>query len=77
MEPCEALANAIIVQAANDYRLALHRKDLVRTFEVEHFFRSRWFGQLTSVDPEYLLGRLRKEHETNGRKGVSRSSIPH
>ena len=77
MDPYEELANAIIVQAAKDYRLALHKEDLVRMFEVEHFFRSRWFGQLTSVDPEYLISRLRKEHEDDGRKDISRSGLPH
>ncbi len=77
MDPYEELANAIIVQAAKDYRQALHREDLVRLLEVEHFFLSRWFRQLTAVKPEYLIGRLRKEYEDDGRKDISRSGLPH
>ena len=29
--------------------------------EIERFFRSAWFGVLTSVDPDLLISKLRKE----------------
>ncbi len=67
-DPYEDLANAIIVQAVSDYRTALKaiKKDrrapgrkTVR--ECENFFRSKWFGVLTSVDPEYLMRKIREE----------------
>lgn len=65
----EDLAQAIIVQAVTDYRKARKR---VRTHpgqtaaqaticEVERFFPSWWFAQLTDVDGEMLLERLKKE----------------
>ena len=65
----EDLANAIILQAVEDYRKARKR---VRTppdqkiaqatiREVERFFKSWWFAQLTDVDGEMLLEKLQKE----------------
>lgn len=69
MKPYEALANAIIVQACDDYRNALNELsqdplsiEAYRTKrEVERFFRSNWFATLTDIDPKYLLEKLRKE----------------
>ncbi len=65
----EDLAQAIIMKAVEDYRKARRR---VRHFpdqkgaqatirEVEKFFRSRWFAQLTDIDGEMLIKRLREE----------------
>ena len=65
----EDLAQAIIMKAGEDYRKAWRR---VRHFpdqkgaqatirEVEKFFRSRWFAQLTDIDGEMLIKRLREE----------------
>ena len=58
MEPEEALANAIILQAVKDYRLTDDEQQLQ---EIERFFRSGWFGVLSKVDPEFLIKELRKE----------------
>ena len=58
MDPYEALANAIILRAVDDYRLTDDENDLE---EIERFFRSEWFGVLTSLDPELLISQLRKE----------------
>lgn len=65
----EALANGIIIQAANDYRKALKRlyqhpndyeaKSEIR--ELERFFRSDWYEFLTDVDGEYMIKRLRED----------------
>lgn len=68
-DPYERLANAIILQAAADYRVALkkikaHPKDrraIDEALEIESFFRSGWYQQLTSVDGEYLIKRLQDE----------------
>lgn len=65
-DPYRALANAIIVQAAKDYRKALRqlrRNPRYETAkneknEVERFFHSEWFHYLTNVDPDYLLDYL-------------------
>ena len=63
------LANAIVIQAAKDYRKAL--KTLKRypryepakavEAEVEDFFRSDWYRMLTSVDAEMLMRKIRRE----------------
>ena len=65
----EDLAQAIIVQAVKDYRMTRARlrkkpddvigKKLKR--EVEAFFRSRWYGILTDVEPEIILRGLCEE----------------
>lgn len=65
----ENLANAIILQAVKDYRMALKslkansRNRTVQTdkAEIERFFRSQWYSALTSVDGEMLIRSLQKE----------------
>lgn len=74
MNPYEELGNAIIIQASKDY---LKAKELVTRIEVEQFFRSKFFALLTGLKPDDLLSRLEKEIEANGRKNVSRPSLPH
>lgn len=69
MTPYQRLANAIVEQAAKDYRSAL--KALARDSDnayiqdeaksLERFFRSRWYGILTNVDGDYLMDKLREE----------------
>ena len=64
--PYERLANAVILQAVTDYRVALKKiktypinKDArSEALSIERFFRSGWYQQLTSVDGEYLIRRL-------------------
>jgi hypothetical protein len=58
LNPYENLANAIILQAAKDYRLTDDEQQLQ---EIERFFRSGWFGVLSKVDPEFLIKELQKE----------------
>ena len=58
MNPYEELANAIILQAVKDYRLHDDEQELA---SIERFFRSGWFGVLTSINPEMLISKLRKE----------------
>ena len=65
----ENLANAIIEQVVTDYRRARTAlgKDAENVAaaamrsETERFFRSAWFGQLTSLDGEWLLEKLEGE----------------
>ena len=72
MNPYEELANAIILQAVKDYRLTDDERELQ---EIERFFRSGWYSQLTSVDGEYLIKRLqdevRQSESIRGRKNKS------
>lgn len=68
-DPYERLANAIILQVVSDYRTALkkikahpkNRQAIDEVLEIERFFRSGWYQQLTSVDGEYLIKRLQDE----------------
>ena len=63
------LANAIILQAVKDYRKALrtfsmnpnNRSAQYERRRIEQFFRSSWFGVLTSIDPEMLIAKLKTE----------------
>ena len=65
----EILANAIVEQAAKDYRwaraaLAKDTENVAAAAmrsETERFFHSAWFGQLTSLDGEWLLPQLEGE----------------
>lgn len=65
----EDLANAIILQAVKDYRVALkclkrnprNKTAIADKGEIERFFRSDWFSVLTSVDGEMLIRSLNKE----------------
>ena len=82
-DPYEQLANAIVIQAADDYRIALKkikahpkdRKAIDEALEIERFFRSSWYSQLTGVDGEYLIKRLqdevRQSESIRGRKNKS------
>ena len=65
----ENLANAIILQAVKDYRMALKGlKANPRNWtakadkdEIERFFRSQWYSALTDVNGEMLIRSLQKE----------------
>ena len=59
LNPYENLANAIILQAAKDYRQTDDEQQLK---EIERFFRSDWLGVLPKVDPEILMKELREEN---------------
>ena len=66
----EELANAIIIQAVQDWREAMESlrrhpdneeaKDTVR--ETEEFFLSEFYALLTTYDGETLLNRLKEEY---------------
>ena len=58
IKPYENLANAIILQAVNDYR---NTNSLGKQADIERFFRSKWFSILTSIDPEFLIAKLNQE----------------
>ena len=69
-DPYEEIANAIVIQACNDYKKAYKRslrkkgedgKPDTILVELEEFFRSNWYKTLTEVDGEYLMERLKNE----------------
>ncbi len=69
MNPYENLANAIIIQAATDYRKALvdlkrnnnYKPAIDNKAECECFFHSAWFGILSQINPEMLISKIAKE----------------
>lgn len=69
VNPYEVLANAIILQAVKDYRQAIKlsaikadgRRPERLKGELEAFFLSPWFAELTTMDGKRLLQRLQDE----------------
>ena len=65
-DPYVNLANAIVLQAARDYRGALRQLKRNQQFttakhtirEIERFFHSQWFHFLTEIDPDDLIHQL-------------------
>lgn len=60
----QLLANAIVLQAVNEYREALRQNDTAakwKKISLRRFFRSDWFKMLTNVDGELLMERLKGE----------------
>ena len=67
----ENLANAIVVQAAEDYKEAYYKsltgragyavKDRLK--ECREFFLSEWFSDLTEIDAPRMLKMIEKECE--------------
>ena len=69
------LADAIIIQAAADYRKALNGKTYYESKppewvmkEVESFFHSSWFRTLTKLDGDFIIEQLHREHNERIRK---------
>ena len=68
-DPYENLANSIVLLAVKDYRDALKKlkkwprneSEKIMKDEVERFFRSAWYRELTSVDGEFLISKLQAE----------------
>lgn len=52
------LADAIIIQAVRDYRVA--RSNGAKS-HIIRFFRSKWFSVLTDIDGEMIVERLKNE----------------
>ena len=76
MSGYEALANAIIIQAAKDFRAAYKRmkrfpnnaraQDEVR--DITKFFCSEWFEALSDADGPMLLRKIKDEIDNPTRK---------
>ena len=69
MKPYKEFANAIVLQAVQDYREALKRlkrnpndrQGLSDKAEIESFFHSGWYGLLTKLNPDMLIRKLNEE----------------
>lgn len=64
-DPYQNLANAIVAVAADDYRMALKKKNTNLKKSMEEFFCSDWYRVLTSVNSENLMSMLRQEYTDN------------
>ena len=78
-DPYEELANAIIVQAAKDYKDVLKgcvESNTKNRKELEQFFHSEYFITLTNLDGKVLMERLRQtvheEEEAKRKRALSR-----
>ena len=64
MNPYEALANSIILQAVKDYRVSWKKRNgAIERRQIREFFHSRLFANITDVNPDYLIERLEAEHQ--------------
>ena len=61
INPYEELANAVVLQAVKDYRQAISTNHQPVQAGIEKFFRSAWFGALTTLDAEFLIDGLKEE----------------
>ena len=65
----EMLAVAIVVQAYDDYKKALKRKDRREIKSIERFFYSDFYSILTSIEPSYLINNAKREvRKKNGKR---------
>lgn len=58
--PFEALAEAIVKQAVNDYRNARRSKNTLMEKEIEDFIRSDYFYLLMTLDGDILIKEMRR-----------------
>lgn len=73
------LANAIVLQAVDDYKIIVRKdirgkaseEELNELTKIETFIQSEYFGLLTSINPDAVLEYLRNykgERKNGGRK---------
>ena len=68
-DPYESLAVAIVAQAGKDYMKALqtlkrnrkNKEALSMKEEVERFFASSWYQELTDLDSAFLMRKIQEE----------------
>ena len=82
-DPYESLASAIVIQAAKDYRKALQtlkknkrsNQAMSMKEEVERFFASDWYRELTDLDGAFLMQKIRKEVGFDESQGNTETGI--
>ena len=68
----ENLIHGIVKRAVEDYQIALQDNDKIQIDALEKFFRSAWFGCMTTVDGNYIIKRAK---ETMGKKHLNRKRL--
>ena len=82
-DPYESLASAIVIQAAKDYKKALQtlkknkrsNQAMSMKEEVERFFASDWYRELTDLDGAFLMQKIREEVGFDESKGLSETGV--
>ena len=59
-----ALASEIVYQAIKDYKAKYTSQ--VELIRIREFFQSEWFGNLCTLDPDYVLFRLDEYRRKHG-----------
>lgn len=70
IDPYEELANAIIIQAAKEYKqilkvLKVHPRNAdakYRAKEIEEFFLSKWFRDISNANGEFIITELKEQY---------------
>ena len=77
MSAWERLANAIIEQAVEDFRKkpSCLEAPEYSDEEVEEFFKSRWFGVLTSLNGEELFDRMKYMVKVENKKNATAKAV--
>ena len=79
MKPYSELANAVILRAIDDYRISLERLNYLlrepsfngrrivetkrETDEIERFFRSEWYDEMTDISGVDVIRKVRRKSE--------------
>jgi hypothetical protein len=57
----EDIANAIIRQAAHDYRIALATHNQLKIESLERFFKSERYTILSTISGEFIMSKIKDE----------------
>ena len=82
-DPYESLAVAIVAQAGKDYMKALqtlkrnrkNKEALSMKEEVERFFASSWYQELTDLDSAFLMRKIKEEVGFIESEGLSEAGV--
>lgn len=58
----EGIAYSIVKLAIKDYKEALRKRDLIEIDNLERFFRSQWCYELCSIDGQWIIDNIRRQH---------------
>lgn len=66
------LAAAIIDQACEDYKVAWIVDDEKTCSSIERFFKSKYFSNISKIDPKWLIKNLREKYELKRKQRMMR-----
>ena len=74
----EMLAAAIIEKACDDYKIAILVQDERQARSIERFFRSKYFTNISRINPQWLIVNLKEKYEKereDGKRPVGRPRV--